>query len=162
MRVRLPEHYDDNKAHDADYARKLMPFAEMGEDELKLLDGATVGHRGRLMGHLVQAQNGCQLINEDDQANGRDEAAQKRAAQDVVDETEAAEPHGEDKGTGQANCHAGDLGLQDEVIFLAVSGIDATPDDGADEQRAGGLGTNDHLGAASQDGVNEGVEDEGV
>lgn len=161
-RVHLPEHYDDDKAHDTDEARKLMPLAEMGEDELELLDGATVGHGGRLVCHLVQAKNGCHLVDEDDQADGRDEATQEWAAQDVVDETEAAEPHDEDKGTGQANGHAGDLGLQDEVILLAVSGIDATLDDRADEQGAGGLGTNNHLGGAAQDGIDKGVEDEGV
>lgn len=139
-----------------------MPFPEMGEDELELLDGATVGHGRRLVCHLVQAKNGCHLTNEDDQANGRHEATQERTAQDVVDEAEAAKPHDKDEGTGQANCYASDLGLQDEVIFLAVSRVDAALDDGANKQRAGGLRTNDHLGATAQDGIDKGVEDEGV
>ncbi len=139
-----------------------MPLPQMGEDKHKLVDSAAVRHAGHIGGHLVQAENWRQLIDENDEADGRDEATEERAAQDVVDESKSAQSMMKTEAPAKPTATPAILACKNGIIFAALSDIDVALDYGADEQRAGGLGSNDHLGAAAQKCVNQGVEDEGV
>lgn len=52
--------------------------------------------------------------------------------------------------------------MHDGVVVTATAKFHAALDDAPDKQRPGSLRAEDHLGRGAQDGVQEGVEDEGV
>lgn len=132
----------------------------MTEDEGELFHGAPVSDV--VSSHGGQAQLGQQLLDEDDKTDGRDEAAQKGLGQHAVEETQAKQAGHEDSGASGAGDDATDAGMHSGIVVGAATPIDATLDNASDEKRARGLGAEDHLGGAAEQGVAERVEDEGV
>lgn len=111
---------------------------------------------------LVQTHLRDQLVDDDDDAYGADEAAEEGPAEDGVEEAQAAEARGEDDGARQPRHHAGDLGALLALVVLVVAVVDGRADDGAGQERAGGFGPDDHLRAGAEEGIDQGVEDERV
>jgi hypothetical protein len=151
------EHEDETDGGHDD--GELVGTAEVPDNELDLVDAAAVANT-RLGGVPGQAELGDELVDGDDETNGRDEAAQERPAEDAVEEAEARKTGEQDDSTRHTTHDTADPCVQHVVVLLA--GIDAALHNGSDQQGAGSLRANNHLRAASKQGVNQRVDDKGV
>ena len=100
-----------------------------------------------------------QLIHEDHETDRADEAAQERPTQDVVQEAQARDAGDEEEAAGQARHDTGRAGVVVVVVVAELAGLDVGSDDGAEQHRPGGLGSDDHLRAAPEQSVDQGVDD---
>ena len=119
------------------------------------------------MGHLIggelrQSHLGDELIYEDDDANGADEAPQERPAEDVVEKAKSKDARCQDEGTGQASDDAGDFGVLPSVFIARVVFVDVFPNNLAGQKRARCFWADDHLGACAKNSIDQRVDGKAV
>ncbi len=77
--LHLSKDHDHREAHERHRDSQLVSPAKVAKDEPHLVDSAAMVYAARLRRQLVEAQLGHKLVDEDDKANGGDEAAQEGA-----------------------------------------------------------------------------------
>lgn len=127
----LAQHEDDGDGAETDSAGQLVRFAAVAEEEEDLVEAGTVAGAGGVRGGGVEAHFGDELVDDDDDADGADEAAEEGAGEDGVEEAEAAEAGAEDDGACEAGDHAGDLGADVVFVVCVVAAVDGFADHAA-------------------------------
>lgn len=158
----VPENHDDGKAHQGDDGSELVYPVQIAEDEAELVDSASVVNAGSFGSQFGEAKLGDQLVNKNDEANGRDEAAQERAGEHAVEEAEASNAGQKHGCAGNTGNNTANLCMQDVIVFVATARVNTGANDGANEQRTGCLGPDHHLRTTAEQRVDHRVEDKGV
>lgn len=129
----VPKHHDDRKTRCRHRRCRPVRRVQVLHHKHDLVPRTTV-RRARVFGMRRKPQLGNQLVDGNDKAHSRNEAAQKRPAQHAVKKSQPRQARGQHHGTSQAGNHAGNLRVQHVVILAAGPCIDARLDGGADQQ----------------------------
>lgn len=111
---------------------------------------------------LGKTKLGNRLVDRNNEANRRDEAAQERLAENTVEEAQAGETRKKDSSTSHTRHDTTDLSLDLCIVLVALVMVDAASHHRPDQQRTSSFRANHHLRRAAENGVYEWVEDEGI
>jgi hypothetical protein len=139
-----------------------MRIFDIFNKEDKFVNTTSVRHAPYLSCPFRQTHFRYELIDEDHNANGTYETAEKGPTQHTVQEPESKETCEKDNTSSKTGDYAGDLGIESAICFTAGTLLDICSDDLTSQERSGGLWTDHHLRAGTQDGIYERVEDKAI